>query len=72
VDRKKLKGIKMAKVKRKLSKTAKAALKILEESKLLAATKTSSALKADQAFKPNEAAIKTSGANKARPDKKRG
>lgn len=62
----------MAQAKKRLSKTARAAQKILEESKLLAANKTINDSKADQAFKPNEPAIKTTGANKKRPDKKRG
>jgi hypothetical protein len=62
----------MAQAKKRLSKTAKAAQKILEESKLLATTKTRAEAHADQAFKPEEPAVKTSTANKMRPNKKRG
>lgn len=62
----------MAQPKKRLSKTAKAAQKILEDSKLLAANKTSSDLKNDQAFKANESAVKPAPANKKRPNKKRG
>jgi hypothetical protein len=62
----------MAQAKKRLSKTAKAAQKILEESKLLATNKTSSELKNDQAFKANESSIKPAPANKKRPNKKRG
>ena len=63
----------MPQAKKRLSKTAKAAQKILEDSKLLAANKTTNDAKADQAFKPNESSIKTNTtANKKRPNKKRG
>lgn len=62
----------MAQPKKRLSKTAKAAQKVLEDSKLLAANKTSSDLKNDQAFKANESAVKPAPANKKRPNKKRG
>lgn len=62
----------MAQPKKRLSKTAKAAQKILEESKLLAANKTSSDLKNDQSFKANESVVKPAPANKKRPNKKRG
>ena len=62
----------MAQSKKRLSKTAKAAKKILEESKLLAANKADTASKTDQAFKPHDPAIKPAAANKMRPDKKRG
>ena len=63
----------MAQPKKRLSKAAKAAKKILEDSKLLAANKTIDEAKADQAFKPNESSVKpTTTANKMRPDKKRG
>ncbi len=62
----------MAKEKKRLSKNAKAALKILENSKLLANSKTINDSKADQTFKPTDSQIKTSGANKIRPNKKRG
>jgi hypothetical protein len=62
----------MAQAKKRPSKAAKAAQKILEESKLLAANKTANDAKADQEFKPNEPAIKPAAANKMRPNKKRG
>lgn len=62
----------MAQAKKRLSKTAKAALKILEDSKLLANNKTNTESKADQTFKAADSAIKTSAANKKRPNKKRG
>lgn len=62
----------MAQPKKRLSKTAKAAQKILEDSKLLAANKTNSDLKNDQAFKANESSVKPAPANKKRPNKKRG
>ena len=62
----------MAQAKKRLSKAAKAAKKILEESKLLAATKADGESKAEQVFKPDDAAIKPAGAHKTRPDKKRG
>ena len=62
----------MAKEKKRLSKNAKAALKILEDSKLLATSKTITDSKAEQNFKPTDASIKTSAANKIRPNKKRG
>lgn len=62
----------MAQAKKRLSKMAKAAQKILEDSKLLATSKTIADAKTDQNFKPAESAIKTSTANKIRPNKKRG
>lgn len=62
----------MAKEKKRLSKHEKAALKILEDSKLLAASKTKTDSKTDQMFKPTDSSIKTSTANKTRPNKKRG
>ncbi|HEY8562242.1 MAG TPA: hypothetical protein VIL74_17840 [Pyrinomonadaceae bacterium] len=62
----------MAQAKKRLSKAAKAAQKILEGSKLLAANKTGNEPKTDQNFKPNESPVKPTGANKMRPDKKRG
>ncbi len=62
----------MTKQKKRLSKNAKAALKILEDSKLLAASKVKIDSKADQTFKPGDSSIKTSAANKMRPNKKRG
>jgi hypothetical protein len=62
----------MAQAKKRLSKTAKAAQKILEDSKLLAANKTATDAKADQTFKPSDSAVKPAAANKMRPNKKRG
>lgn len=62
----------MAKEKKRLSKNAKAALKILADSKLLATAKTISDEKTEQSFKPTDVAVKTSAPNKVRPDKKRG
>ncbi|MEO6588878.1 MAG: hypothetical protein ABIP06_06070 [Pyrinomonadaceae bacterium] len=62
----------MTQTKKRPNKKAKAAQKILESSKLLATTKTINESKEDQAFKPNDSQIKTSGANKIKPHKKRG
>lgn len=62
----------MAKEKKRLSKNAKAALKTLEESKLLAASKIINDSKTNQTFKPADASPKPSTANKLRPEKKRG
>ena len=63
--------INMTKPKKRPSKAAKVAQKIVAESKLLAA-KTSREAEAGQEFRPHDAAPKTSAAIKARPDKKRG
>ena len=62
----------MAQVKKRPNKKAKAAQKILENSKLLETVKTKNETTEDQVFKPTDPYIKTSGANKNRPDKKRG
>ena len=62
----------MPQPKKRLSKTAKAAKKILEESKLLAVNKTETDANTDQAFKPGDSQIKPAAANKMRPNKKRG
>lgn len=63
----------MAQAKKRPNKAAKAAQKILEDSKLLATNKTITDSKADQTFKPNDSAAKpTTTANKMRPNKKRG
>lgn len=63
----------MAQPKKRLSKAAKAAQKILEESKILATNKANTESKADQTFKPNESSLKpTTTASKMRPNKKRG
>jgi len=62
----------MAKEKKRLSKNAKAALKLIKDSKLLATAKTANDSKTDQTFKPSDVSPKTSAANKLRPQKKRG
>ena len=62
----------MAKEKKRLSKNAKAALKKLEESKLLATSKTINDSKANQTFKASDSPVKISAPNKLRPEKKRG
>jgi hypothetical protein len=62
----------MAKEKKRLSKNAKAALKLLKDSKLLAAAKATNDSKTDQNFKSSDVSAKTSTANKLRPQKKRG
>ncbi len=63
----------MAQAKKRLSKAARAAQKILEESKLLANNKTLTDSKAEQTFKPADSQVKiNTTANKIRPDKKRG
>ena len=63
----------MAKEKKRLSKNAKAALKLLNDSKLLANAKTMSESKGERNFKPAEnMTTKTSTPIKVRPEKKRG
>jgi hypothetical protein len=62
----------MTQPKKRPNKAAKAAQKILEASKLLAANKVSSEAKSDQAFQLTESAVKPAPANKKRPNKKRG
>lgn len=62
----------MAKEKKRLSKNAKAALKILNDSKLLASSKTSNESKLTQNFEAENSSNKISAAIKPRPDKKRG
>ena len=62
----------MPKEKKRPSKNAKAAQKILEDSKLLSVSKEVMDSKADQAFKPVTSQVKTSAPNKMRPNKKRG
>lgn len=62
----------MANSKKRLSKTAKEALKKLNESKLLAASKASAEQKSNQEFKATDISNKTLTANKMRPNKKRG
>jgi len=62
----------MAKEKKKLSKNAKTAAKLLENSKLLTASKAANDLKVPQAPKPMGFSAKTNAPNKMRPEKKRG
>lgn len=63
----------MTQPKKRPNKKARAAQKILENSKLLATNKSIAESKAEQTFKPTDSQIKTNTtANKARPDKKRG
>jgi hypothetical protein len=62
----------MATTKKRPSKNAKAALKILEQSKLLATAKPATDSKTEQAVKPTETAIKTATPKLMRPNKKRG
>ncbi len=62
----------MAITKKRLSKTAKEALKKLNESKLLAASKASADQKSGSEFKATDSVNKNLTANKMRPNKKRG
>jgi hypothetical protein len=62
----------MAKEKKKLSKNAKTAAKLLENSKLLTASKAANDLKVPPATKPMGFSAKTNAPNKMRPEKKRG
>lgn len=62
----------MATEKKRPSKRAKAISKIINNSELLAATKTAHDAKTETEFNPENAPVKTSAANKMRPDKKRG
>jgi hypothetical protein len=63
----------MAKEKKRLSKTAKAALKILNDSKILANAKASDESAAAQNYKTENSSNKPNNiANKVRPEKKRG
>jgi hypothetical protein len=62
----------MAKEKKKLSKSARAAAKLLENSKLLAASKTANDSKMPPTPKPLGFSAKTNAPNKMRPEKKRG
>lgn len=55
-----------------MSKSAKAALKILEDSKLLKDSRAANELKIPQNDKPSSSTAKTSAPNKMRPGKKRG
>lgn len=62
----------MAQEKKRLSKTAKAAAKILNDSKLLANAKASAESAAAQTFETENSSTKISAPIKPRPDKKRG
>ena len=62
----------MPKVKKRLSKNAKAALKAIADSKLLAAAKAANALNAGQEFRAAQITPRTDTAKKLRPQKKRG
>ena len=62
----------MAKEKKRLSKNAKAALKLLKDSKLLETAKATNDSKTDQNLKPSDVSVKPAAANKLRPQKKRG
>ena len=61
----------MPKEKKRLSKNAKAALKAINDSKLLAA-KTASSAHAGQEFRATQVTPRTTTANKLRPEKKKG
>ncbi len=54
------------------NKRAKAVAKVLKDSELLAAAKTTNEAKSDANFKPTDTTVKTSAPNKLRPEKKRG
>jgi hypothetical protein len=62
----------MAKVKKRLSKQAKEALKVLEKSKLMENSKTTKSLNEDQSDVPDNSVIKNNIAHRPRPNKKRG
>lgn len=62
----------MPKPKKRPSKTAKAALKALSDSKLLATKRAEHVSQDAQEFKSTGPTPRTSGANKKRPNKKRG
>ena len=62
----------MAKEKKRLSKKAKDALKVLKDSKLMETVKTKNDSKTNQSFESTDALPKPSSANKLRPEKKRG
>ena len=62
----------MAKEKKRPSKSAKAASKLLKDSKLLETVKTKNESKTNQSFEPTDDSSKPSAANKLRPEKKRG
>ena len=62
----------MAQAKKRLNKKAKAAQKILEESKLLATVKGPNESGTGEHFKAADTLPKPTAANKLRPQKKRG
>ena len=62
----------MPTTKKRISKTAKAAAKILEQSKLMSAAKNTTDAKANEIQKPTENLIKTATPKLMRPNKKRG
>ena len=62
----------MPKEKKRLSKNAKAALKAINDSKLLAAAKAANAPDAGQEFRAGQVTPRTATANKLRPEKKTG
>ena len=62
----------MPKEKKRLSKKAKAALKAINDSKLLAAAKAANETNAGQEFRATQVTPRTTTANKLRPEKKRG
>ncbi len=62
----------MTKVKKRLSKKAKEALKVLEKLKESENSKTTGGSKSGQTNAPNNLAVKINVAHKPRPNKKRG
>ena len=62
----------MAKAKKRLSKKAKAALKVLEESKLMENSKTTKSLDSNTSDAPTNSVLKNNVTHKPRPNKKRG
>lgn len=59
-------------MKKRPSKKAKAAIKAVKESKLLATARAEHISQDDQNFRHPDPSPRTSGANKRRPNKKRG
>ena len=62
----------MPKEKKRLSKNAKAALKAINDSKLLTASKAANETNAGQEFRAGQVTPRTASANKLRPEKKKG
>lgn len=62
----------MANVKKRPNKAAKAAQKLLADSKLLAETKAARDANSGEEFRSSQMTPRTSAANKPRPHKKRG